>query len=114
MTVEATFPNPDGRITPGMFGSAQILLAATETAVFAPADAVFRVADADAMYVIEDNRARLRVVQLGETQSGVVRVDAGLLEGAIVVTSNLDKLSDGALVQVTEASGPVGRTERAR
>jgi RND family efflux transporter MFP subunit len=114
MTVEATFPNPDGRITPGMFGSAQILLAATETAVFAPADAVFSVADADAMYVVEDNRARLRVVQLGDTQQGVVRVDAGLQEGAIVATSNLDKLSDGASVRVTEAAGSVGRTERAR
>jgi len=114
MTVEATFPNPEGRVTPGMFGTAQILLSATETAVFAPADAVFRVADADAIYVIEDDRARLRVVQLGEAQDGTVRIDAGLQEGAVVATSNLDKLSDGAAVRVTDASGSAGRTERAR
>jgi membrane fusion protein, multidrug efflux system len=114
MTVEATFPNQDGRVTPGMFGSAQILLAATEAAVFAPADAVLRVADADAMYVIEADRARLRVVQLGEAQNGIVRIDAGLQEGAMVAMSNLDQLSDGALVRVTEASGSVGRTDRAR
>jgi RND family efflux transporter MFP subunit len=114
MTVEATFPNPDGRVTPGMFGSAQILLKATETAVFAPAGAAFRVADADAMYVLEDDRARLRVVQLGEAQNGMVRIEAGLQEGAMVVTSNLDKLSDGAAVRVTDTPGSVGRTERAR
>ena len=80
MTVEATFPNADARVTPGMFASAQIRLPATEAAVFAPAGAVLKIANADAMYVIEGDRAHLRVM-LGAAQNGMVRVDAGLQEG---------------------------------
>jgi RND family efflux transporter MFP subunit len=105
MTVEATFPNIDARVTPGMFASAQILMATTETAVFAPADAVLKIANADAIYVIEGNRAQLRIVQLGEAQDGMVRIDTGLQEGAVVATNNLAKLADGAAVSMTDASG---------
>jgi RND family efflux transporter MFP subunit len=104
MTVEVTFPNADARMRPGMFGSAQIRLAATESAVFAAADAVLKVAGADAMYVIEAGRAELRVVQLGDDRDGMIRVDAGLQEGAVVATNNLDKLFDGALVRLTDAA----------
>jgi RND family efflux transporter MFP subunit len=114
MTVEATFPNTDARVTPGMFGSALIRLPVTETAVFAPADAVLKIANADAMYVIEENRAHLRVVQLGEARSGMVRVDAGLEEGALVATNNLDKLADGAAVRVTDAPGGIAPTSGSR
>ena len=82
MTVEAMFPNADARMTPGMFGSAQIRLSTSETAMFVPATAVRKVADADAVFVIESNRAQLRVVQIGEEQSGMVRIRAGLQDGA--------------------------------
>ena len=114
MTVEATFPNADARVTPGMFGSAQIRLPATEAAVFAPADAVLKIANADAMYVIEGDRAHLRVVQLGAAQNAMVRVDAGLQEGAIVATNNLDKLADGAAVRLTDAPSGVAPTSGSR
>ena len=114
MTVESTFPNTDARVTPGMFGSAEIQLSATEAAVFAPAGAVLKIANADAMYVIEESKAHLRVVQLGEQQDGMIRIDAGLQEGAVVATNNLDKLFDGAAVRVTAAPDAAARTGRAR
>lgn len=103
MTVEATFPNADARVTPGMFATAQINLPATETAVFAPAEAVLKIANADAVYVIEGNRAQLRVVQLGEALGGLVRIETGLAEGAVVATNNFDKLADGAAVRPIDA-----------
>jgi RND family efflux transporter MFP subunit len=114
MTVEATFPNADARVTPGMFGTAQIRLPATETAVFVPTDAVLKIANADAMYVIEGNRAELRVVQLGDVQSGMIRVDAGVQEGAVVATNNLDKLVDGAAVRLMDAPEGSAPTARSR
>ena len=113
MTIEVTFPNADARVTPGMFGSAQVRLPATEAAVFVPAGAVLRIANANAMYVIEENRAHLRVVQLGAAQNGMVRVDAGLQEGALVATNNLDKLADGAAVRL-DAPGGVAPTSGSR
>jgi len=112
MTVEATFPNADARVMPGMFGSAHIRLPATATGVFVPLSAVVKIADADAMYVIEGNRAQVRVVQLGEEQNGMIRIDAGLQAGAVVATSNLDKLFDGAAVLATGAPEATARTGR--
>jgi hypothetical protein len=64
--------------------------------------------------VIEGNRAQLRIVQLGEARDGMVRVDTGLQEGAVVATSNLAKLADGAPVTVTDASGAAAATARSR
>ena len=98
-----------------MFGTAQIRLSTTETAVFAPAEAVLKIANADAIYVIEGNRAQLRIVQLGEVQGGLIRIDAGLEAGAVVATSNLHKLADGAAVRVPDGSGaPVASTAGSR
>ena len=114
MTVEATFPNADARVTPGMFGTAQIRLSGTETAVFVPSDAVLKIANADAVYVIAGNRAELRVVQLGEEQNGMIRIDAGLQEGAVVATNSLDKLADGAAVRLTDAPEAAAQTGRSR
>ena len=104
MTVEATFPNTDARVTPGMFGTAQIRLPATETAMFVPSGAVLKIANTDAVYVIEGDRAQLRIVQLGDARDGMVRIESGVQEGAIVATNNLDQLVDGAAVRLTQAS----------
>ena len=70
-----------------------------------PRHAVLRIANADAIYVIEGNRAQLRIVQLGEAQGGMIRIDAGLEAGAVVATNNLDKLADGAAVRLIDVSG---------
>jgi RND family efflux transporter MFP subunit len=112
MTVEATFPNTDARVTPGMFGTAQIRLPATETALFVPSEALMKIANTDAVYLIDGDRAQLRIVQLGDTRGGMVRIESGLQEGAIVATNNLDKLVDGAAVRLTQA--PDGSVPAAR
>jgi RND family efflux transporter MFP subunit len=100
MTVEATFANADGRMTPGMFASAQIFLPLAEPAVFVPEDALLTIADgtSHAVYVIEDDVARLQVVQPGERRDAMVRLRAGLSDGGLVAISNLNQLFDGARV----------------
>jgi RND family efflux transporter MFP subunit len=114
MTVEATFPNVDSRVTPGMFASAQIRLPATETALFAPSAAILKIANADALYVIDGNRAQLRIVQLGDAQGGMVRIESGLQEGVLVATTNLDKLVDGAAVRLVDTTAAAAPAARAR
>ena len=114
MTVEATFPNVDARVTPGMFGTAQIRLPAVETALFVPSEALLKIANTDAVYVIEGDRAQLRIVQLGDARDGMVRIESGLADGAIVATSNLDKLADGAAVRLTQATGESAPAARGR
>ena len=103
MTVEARFPNADSKLTPGMFGSAEVRLPATESAVFVPSAAVARLANGDAsvVYAIEGGQAHVKVVQVADELNGMRRVISGVAAGAVVATTALDKLFDGAPVKVT-------------
>jgi RND family efflux transporter MFP subunit len=105
MTVEARLPNGDGRLTPGMFGSAEIRLPASEKSVFVPASAVTKLANGDASiaYVINEGQARVTVLQADETLDGQRRVRSGLAVGQTVATTALDKLFDGAPVTTSHA-----------
>lgn len=102
MTVEARFPNADAKLTPGMFGSAEIRLPVTETSLFVPASAITRLANGDASiaYVIADGQAHVKVVQADDDVDGLRRVRSGLSADQAVAVSALDKLFDGAPVRV--------------
>ena len=103
MTVEARFPNADSKLTPGMFGSAEVRLPATESAVFVPTAAIAHLANGDAsvVYIIEGGQAHVKVVQVADEVNGMRRVISGVAAGAEVATTALDKLFDGAPVKVT-------------
>src|ERR1019366_2800665 len=62
--LEARFDNPKAELRPGMFATARVLLPGLEDAVFVPRSAVIhdRTTDANQVFVIENNFARLRVV----------------------------------------------------
>jgi RND family efflux transporter MFP subunit len=104
MTVQASFQNRDSRLSPGMFGTAEVRLSATERAMFIPAESVIPTVDgeASAVYVVDGGKARLRVVQTAETRDGAVRILSGLDAGAQVVTRGVDRLFDGAPVRVAQ------------
>jgi membrane fusion protein (multidrug efflux system) len=102
MAVEARFPNQNGSLTPGMFASAEVRLAATEPAVFVAGTSVMPVADGQALgvFVVDGDVVRVRVVQTGERDGGLVRILSGLQAGEVVAATNLDHLVEGARVQV--------------
>jgi RND family efflux transporter MFP subunit len=106
MAIEVRFPNHDARLLPGMFGTAQIDLPAKERALFVPAAAVATIANgqSSAVYIVDDTTARLRVVQVGEVDNGMVRILAGLDGHPVVATSALSQLFDGARVRATAAA----------
>ena len=100
--LEARFENPKAELRPGMFATARVLLPGTEDAVFVPRAAVIhdRTTDANQVYVIENNVARLRVVLTGETDSGAVRILSGLTGHETVATNHQADLFDGSPVVV--------------
>lgn len=116
MAIEVRFPNVDGRLLPGMFGTAEIHLPATERAFYVPSAAVATIANgqSSAVYVVDDTTARLRVVQVGEAQHGMVRILAGLDGHAVVATSALDQLFDGARVRATAPAAAVRTSDQGR
>jgi len=111
MTVEAKFANLDSRLTPGMFGNAEVHLPGSERAVLVPQAAVVQIANGESsgVYIIDGDNARIRVVQVGDVQPGeeqarMVRVLSGLDAGALVAASNLDQLFDGAAVRLNSGA----------
>ncbi len=100
--LEARFDNPKAELRPGMFATARVLLPGTEDAVFVPRTAVIhdRTTDANQVFVIENNFARLRVVLTGETDGASVRILSGLTGKETVATNHQTELFDGSPVVV--------------
>jgi len=106
LNVEVQFQNPDGKLHPGMFATATVLLSGTEKAVFVSRDAILGNAGLESaqVFAISGGTAHGLVVQLSGMDttgagSGMVRVLSGLSGGEILAAKNLDKLYDGAAVR---------------
>jgi multidrug efflux pump subunit AcrA (membrane-fusion protein) len=100
LTVEVRFKNPDLKLHPGMFATATVQLEGTEKAVFVPQDAVASNPGLESaqVFMVNGGIAHGRVVQLGGSSNGMVRVLSGLSGGETIATKNLDKLYDGVAV----------------
>ena len=106
MAIEAAFPNGDAQLMPGMFGSAEVRLPAIERGVFVPEAAVVPLANGEsfAVFVVDGDAVRVRVVQPGERENGMVRVLAGLERDVVVATSNVKELFEGARIRAATRS----------
>jgi membrane fusion protein (multidrug efflux system) len=102
LVVEALVPNRDGRLSPGLFATARIELPAAHPSVVVPRSAVRTEAGASSAFIIKNERAELRLVQLGrELPGGLVEIQRGIVAGEKVVAQFVPRLGDGS--HVTEA-----------
>lgn len=101
-TVEALIENSDNALRTGMFANVRIVRSGVNTGIFVPKASVFS-DDATQNYrvfVIEEGIAKLKVVQLGTEEDGMVQILSGVEADQVVATSNLNQLYEGAKVQV--------------
>ncbi|MEZ5933632.1 MAG: efflux RND transporter periplasmic adaptor subunit [Alphaproteobacteria bacterium] len=103
--VRATLPNPDLALPAGMFMLVELTLAERE-ALTVPEQAVLLADQQASLFVIEDGKAILRQVELGQREIGRVEVKAGLKEGELVAVTGLQRLRSGAAVEVQEPHAP--------
>ena len=113
--IQATFDNADGRLRPGMFVEAQVVMDASQVVVTLPASAVSYAPYGDSVFIVEDVKGqdgktfrgvRQQFVKLGGTRGDQVAVVSGLKPGEEVVTSGVFKLRNGAAVQVNNKIQP--------
>jgi multidrug efflux pump subunit AcrA (membrane-fusion protein) len=99
--VEARFDNGKSELRPGMFAKARVQLPGGETAVFIPRTAILRdkTTDSNQVYVIENGKARLRVVLVGDADGDQIRIASGLTGNETVAVNRLNELYDGAAVE---------------
>jgi len=108
--VQATFTNADGRLHPGMFVQAQVVLGAGSPIVALPASAISYAPYGDSVFIVEDVKApgggqtyrgvRQQFVKLGGSRGDQVAVVSGLEAGEEIVSSGAFKLRNGAAVRV--------------
>ncbi len=96
--LEAVIPNPEGRLRPGQFIEAALLLEERKDRVVVPEEAVIPYAGKTWVFVVEGERAHRREVALGARRPGVVEITAGLAAGQTIVTSGQHRLEDGSQV----------------
>lgn len=73
-----------------------------ETTLVVPAGAVVPLGQMDRVFVVEDGRARLRLVRTGWREHGATEILSGLGGDETVVTSNNTQLVDGQSLKVTQ------------
>jgi len=113
--VQATLENPRGRLRPGMFVTARVILDAKDRVVALPASAIAYAPYGDSVFIVEDLKGpnggtyrgvRQQFVKIGSARGDQVAVLSGIDPGAEVVTSGAFKLRNGAAVEVNNSIQP--------
>jgi membrane fusion protein, multidrug efflux system len=117
--VQATLPNRDGKLRPGMFVDTQLALGSSENVITLPISAINYAPYGDSVFVVGDMKSqngqsyrgvRQQFVKLGEQRGDQVAVLTGLNAGEEVVTSGAFKLRNGAAVQPNNKVQPSNTT----
>ncbi len=113
--IQATLPNPDGKLRPGMFVQAQVILGTSRSVVALPVSAISYAPYGDSVFVVADledpngqtyRGVRQQVVRLGGARGDQIAVLSGVKPGEEVVTSGVFKLRNGAAILVNNKVQP--------
>ncbi|WP_404947905.1 MdtA/MuxA family multidrug efflux RND transporter periplasmic adaptor subunit [Roseateles sp. YR242] len=102
--LKALFPNDDDALYPNQSVSVRLQLATLHDQMAVPAAAVLRGAQGFYVYVVgEDNSVVTRVVQPGSVDGDWMAIDGPVKPGERVVIDGVDRLREGAKVEVIAA-----------
>jgi membrane fusion protein (multidrug efflux system) len=113
--VQATLPNPGGRLHPGMFVQTSVVLGVAKAVIAVPTSSIAYAPYGDSVFVVSelkgpDGKAFQGVVQrfvkLGASRGDQVAVESGVQPGDQVVTSGVFKLRNGAAVEINNKVQP--------
>jgi len=110
-TIELSVKNeklPDGGdlLRPGMYATARIVLDRCEDAVIVPADSLIRRMGTYLAFVVENNIAVRKMVEVGIWSGDQMEVKSGLQAGQMLIVSGQHKLTDGTPVEVVKIIQP--------
>jgi membrane fusion protein (multidrug efflux system) len=112
---QATLANADGRLRPGMFVQAEVVVGAASAVISLPASAISYAPYGDSVFVVSDLKdpggrtyrgVRQQFVKLGPARGDQIAVLSGVKAGDEVVTSGVFKLRNGAAVHINNNVRP--------
>ena len=99
--VEIVLANPKLELYPGMVIEGHIYSQTFENVLYTSIENLREKYDKEFVYVINtENRAELRIVELGEKVANNIIIKTGLQAGDKLVIDGIDSISDGSLVEV--------------
>lgn len=98
LTVEAEVES-GGVLKPGLFATARIAQSKPEPAILIPTTAVRTDGGVTKVFVIEEGRAKEKLIQLGDAENDLIQVKQGLKENEKVAVTNVQQLFDGVTVR---------------
>ncbi|HFZ8994110.1 TPA: MdtA/MuxA family multidrug efflux RND transporter periplasmic adaptor subunit [Citrobacter freundii] len=102
--IKARFNNQDDALFPNQFVNARMLVDTQQNAVVIPTAAVQMGNEGHFVWVLNsENKVSKHLVKTGIQNSQQVAISAGLSAGDRVVTDGIDRLTEGAKVEVVEA-----------
>ncbi|HSG38571.1 MAG TPA: efflux RND transporter periplasmic adaptor subunit, partial [Thermoanaerobaculia bacterium] len=85
LMVEAEVPNPDGRLRPGAFVQASIVVQAADSAVLVPASSIVTFAGIEKVITVEAGKALEKRIRTGRRSGDQVEIVDGVKAGEPVV-----------------------------
>jgi membrane fusion protein, multidrug efflux system len=118
--VQATLPNTNGQLRPGMFVQTELMLGASRSVIALPASAISYAAFGDSVFVVTELKGptgvsyrgvRQQFVKLAGGRGDQVAILSGVAAGDEIVTSGVFKLRNGAAVVVNNKVQPSNKSK---
>ena len=99
--LKAEFPNPDAKLFPNQFVNVRMVVDTHHGVVVVPSAAIQRNAQGVLVWVVrDDSTVTGRQVTTGPTEGANTEVTSGLKDGERVITDGVDRIREGAKVEV--------------
>ena len=98
----AIIDNKNNNLRPGLMLNIDIILDEIEATMLIPEESVLTSKDYSYVFVIEENIAKLKEVNLGISSNGMIQILSGINSGNKVVTLGHEKLKDGSKIKIIE------------
>ena len=104
--MRAEFDNRDGVLFPNQFVNTRLLVKTLENQTLIPSSAIQHNGNLDFVYVLQDNKASIRNVKVGNSDKGETAVLQGLKPGEVVADSSFEKLQNGSQISESKIKLP--------
>ena len=107
----ALLDNPDGRLRPGMFARVNLVVERKPNALIVPEQSILVRGGKSFVYVVDQGKAVETEISVGQRRGGDVEALSGVSAGQSIVTSGLQRIGNGATVQVASKAAIGGGTQ---
>src|SRR5215467_13700711 len=112
--LKAVFDNKNNALYPNQFVNVRLLIDTLKDAVVVPGATIQRGSQGTFVYVVNNQTAELRLVNIKNTEGNDVALASGIELGEQIVLEGMDKVQDGGKVDVqTPGQTPDGAARRA-